>query len=129
MNKQKKPTKEEPHHSIMEIAGEKAIAIKDGIMEGKDKLVAVASEKFESVKKAIHDFTASSPKPKAAAKKIKKVVKQAEKKTIKKIKTEKKTAKRGYQKDGKENRQKSGEEIMILLLQITKSSLQGLITS
>jgi hypothetical protein len=81
---QKKELKKaEPHHSMMEIAGEKATAIKESIIEGKDKLVAAAGEKFEAVKKAIHDFTASSPKPKAAAKK--KIAKKAVKKAIKKI--------------------------------------------
>ncbi len=70
--------KNEPHHSLMEIAGEKAEAIKEGIIEGKNKILATAGEKLESVKNAIHHFTAPSPKPKTAVKAIRKKVRKAE---------------------------------------------------
>lgn len=69
--------------SFLQIAGEKAEALKEELIAGKDKIVSAAGEKFESVKKAIHDYTA----PTKAAKKIvtKKPIKKAVKKAAKKI--------------------------------------------
>jgi hypothetical protein len=81
MKKEKKDTQK---HSFIEIAGEKAEALKEGLIAGKDKIVSVVEEKFESAKKAIHDFTTHKP---AKAKKpaAKKAVKKAEKKAVKKV--------------------------------------------
>ena len=47
-----------PAHSLAEKASEKTAAIKEGLIEGKNKLLAVVEEKYESAKKAIHDMTA-----------------------------------------------------------------------
>jgi hypothetical protein len=46
------------------MAGEKAEAIKAEVIAGKNKIVPVAEEKFESVKKEIHDYTAPARKKK-----------------------------------------------------------------
>ena len=88
MNKEKKSSnKKGEHHSLMEMAGEKAGAIKDSIIEGKNKIISAAEEKLESVKKAIHDYTAPAKKvaKKNATKTIKKVAKKVVKKVAKKL--------------------------------------------
>jgi hypothetical protein len=88
--------KPQDHHTIMETFGEKATAIKDTIVESKNKIAATVEEKLEAVKKVIHDFTAPAPKKKAGKKSIQKVVKKAVKKAVKKQvkKPVKKTAKK-----------------------------------
>ncbi|HXB42981.1 MAG TPA: hypothetical protein VNV85_02945 [Puia sp.] len=66
MKKTKKTlSKHTEHKSLLEIAGEKAEAIKEGFISGKDKVISVAEEKFDSVKKAIHEFTAPTHKKKS----------------------------------------------------------------
>jgi Icc-related predicted phosphoesterase len=64
-------------------------AVKDSLIAGKDKVVAIVEEKMEAAKKVIHDHTAPAKKSvkkkaevvkKAASKQIKKTVKKVEKK-------------------------------------------------
>jgi hypothetical protein len=63
MKKTKKAlSKHTEHKSLLEIAGEKAEAIKEGFISGKDKVISVAEEKFDSVKRDIHEFTAPTQK-------------------------------------------------------------------
>jgi hypothetical protein len=87
--------KTQDHHTIMETFGEKATAIKDSIVESKNKIAATVEEKLEAVKKVIHDITAPAPKKKAVKKSIQKVVKKAAKKVVKK------TVKKASKKVGK----------------------------
>jgi len=85
MKQIKPPKKEEAHHSLMEIAGEKAEAIKGGLIERKNKIISAAEEKFDSVKKAIHNLTAASAKQKTIKKAaVKKAVAKVAKKITKK---------------------------------------------
>src|ERR1700683_4127778 len=82
---------------LMEKAGEKAEALKESIIAGKDKVVAIVEEKIESAKKVIHDHTAPKGRAKkkqvvavkkaparAAKKQVKKTIKKVAKKVIKK---------------------------------------------
>jgi hypothetical protein len=76
MTKAKKTTTQPAHEKgFFELAGEAMTVLGHNVLEGKDKLVEVASEKFTDVKKAI--------KKKFAKKKA--VVKKAAKKTVKKV--------------------------------------------
>jgi len=77
MKKIKKTTAESaPGKGFLELAGEAMTVLGHDILEGKDKLVEVASEKFTDVKKAI--------KKKFAKKKatVRKTVKKAAKKAV-----------------------------------------------
>jgi hypothetical protein len=83
-----KKTKNAPAHAahdgkgFLELAGEAVAVLGEEIVEGKDKIVEVASEKFSAVKKAIKKFTKKKAAP---AKKVKKkAVKKALKKAVKK---------------------------------------------
>jgi hypothetical protein len=76
-------------HDLLEKAGEKVESVKDSLIAGKDKVVAIVEEKLEAAKKVIHDHTAPAKKAvkkkvvvvkKAASKQIKKAVKKVEKK-------------------------------------------------
>jgi hypothetical protein len=103
MSKQTKQTKTaKEHHTVMETVGEKAAAIKDSIVESKNKVVATVEEKFDMVKKAIHDITAPSPKKKSLKKAVKKAVKKVAKKAAQKvIKPAKKAVKKIAKKTAK----------------------------
>jgi archaellum component FlaC len=86
MSTQKKALqKDESHHTVLEIAGEKVEAIKEAIIEGKNKIIATAGEKLESIKKTVHDLTAPSSKPKDVAKPIKNSGKKITKKPVKRV--------------------------------------------
>jgi hypothetical protein len=98
----KKVKKEQPQHShdgkgFLELAGKAVAVLGEEIVEGKDKIVEVASEKFTAVKKAIKKFRKKKATPARSAKKppVKKAVKKAVKKVAKKVakKTPKKAAK------------------------------------
>jgi len=87
----KKVKKEQPEHShdgkgFLELAGEAVAVLGEEIVEGKDKIVEVASEKFTAMKKAIKKFRKKKVTSARSAKKtpVKKAVKKAVKKVAKK---------------------------------------------
>lgn len=85
--------------TIMDKIGEKASHLKDEIVSGKDHLVEVAGNAFESVKSSIERITHKKKAPKRATKKSsakpkKTAVKRVTKKTPKKSAKKKAAAKR-----------------------------------
>ena len=70
---------------FLNLAGEALSVLGEEIVEGKDKLVEAASEKFSSLKKSIKKLTTkkATPKKKAVVKKV--IKKIAPKKIAKKV--------------------------------------------
>lgn len=70
---------------LLNLAGEALSVLGEEIIEGKDKLVEAASEKFTSLKKSIKKLTTkkATPKKKAVEKKV--IKKIAPKKVAKKV--------------------------------------------
>jgi hypothetical protein len=81
----KKSKKEEK--GFLELAGEAMTVLGHEIVEGKDKLMDVASEKITAVKKAIKKISKKKKAvvPKAKSIPVKKVAKKAVKKTAPKV--------------------------------------------
>jgi hypothetical protein len=94
MKKSKPGVIAEATHHLMEKAGEKMDAVKESLVAGKNKVIAIVEEKMEAAKKVIHDHTA--PAAKSAKKKVS-VIKKAAAKPVKKA-AKKTLAKKGSKK-------------------------------
>ena len=68
MKKTKQSAIAEVTHDLIEKAGEKMESVKESLIAGKDKAVAIMEEKIEAAKKVIHDHTA--PATRSAKKKV-----------------------------------------------------------
>lgn len=99
MNKQTTPSGE-VHKGFLALAGEALHVLGEEIVEGKDKVVETAGEKFSQLKRAVSKITHKKKAPakrvaKRAAKKrvVKKAPKKAAKKTARKTARKRATAK------------------------------------